>query len=368
MAFSRAALLAAIALVVAAPGATAKVPKDFVGIDSQDTFQYAFNNDIDAMTSNLSAQAAIGIGIHRQPFDWELIESRQGEYDFAITDRYMENMAAQGMRVLPVLFNAPPWHTAPGEDLEKAIWGRPTSGRPLGRFGAALIRRYGPSGTFWQGMPDSFRRNSAIRSWQIWNEPNLRQYWSNRPNAKQYVRVLKGAYREMKEADPNAEIVTAGIPQSTLYRAVPIKKYTNRMYKAGAKKWFDTFGLNAYAKNAKDCEEKVDLIRRVMNENGDRKAKIWITEIGWADTGNPHYLVKGPRGQARQIRRTIPLIGELRKSRRVRGFIYYMWRDVIPTHREGVDPGTWGWHTGLLRRDGSFKRAYTAFKEVVAGL
>ena len=32
------------------------VPKDFVGIDSQDTFQAAFNNDLDAMSANLTAQ------------------------------------------------------------------------------------------------------------------------------------------------------------------------------------------------------------------------------------------------------------------------------------------------------------------------
>ena len=368
MTLIRATVIGVLALFVSVPAAVARVPRDFVGIDSAETFQNAFNNDMAAAASDMRAQAATGIRIHRQLFNWELIESERGVYDFSFLDRYMTEMAAHGMRVLPVLFDAPPWHEGEGQELDKGIHAPPTSGEPLGDFGAALVRRYGPSGSFWEGMPDRARRVSAIRAWQIWNEPNLRQYWGGDPSAREYVRVLKTVAKRIRAADPKAEIVTAGIPQSTLFKAVPLRRYTRQMYKAGAKKWFDTFGLNAYAKNAKDCKRKVDLVRRVMNKRRDRRAKIWITEIGWADEGNRHYLVKGPRGQARQIRKTIPLIAKLRKSRRIRGFIYYMWRDIVPTHREGVDPDTWGWHAGLLRGDGTFKRAYRAFKEVVADL
>ena len=170
----------------------------------------------------------------------------------------------------------------------------------------------------------------------------------------------------MRAADPNVEIVTAGIPQAFVRRAIPLAKFTRQMYKAGAKKWFETFGLNAYARNARDLRNQLARVRGVMNEFRDRRARIWITEIGWADTGNEHYLVKGPRGQAREITRCFREIRELRRKRRIRGFIYYMWRDAIPTHREGVDPNTWGWHTGLLRLDGSPKPAYEAFKTAVA--
>jgi hypothetical protein len=368
MTWIRAITIAIGALLVLVPAAVAKVPRDFVGIESQETFQKTFNNDPDGAAEDLSAQAAVRIRIHRQLFNWELIEREPGVYDFSFVDRYMTEMAEHGMRVLPVLFDAPPWHEGEGQELDKGIHAPPSSGKPLGDFGAALARRYGPSGSFWDGMPGRFRRVSAIRAWQIWNEPNLRQYWGGDPNAREYVRVLKQAVKRIRRVEPKAEIVTAGIPQSSLFKAVPLRRYTKQMYKAGAKKWFDTFGLNAYAKNRKDCRRKVDLVRRVMNKRRDRKAKIWITEIGWADTGNEHYLVKGPRGQARQIRKVIPLIARLRKSRRLRGFIYYMWRDIIPNHREGVDPGTWGWHTGLLRTDGSAKPAFGAFKDVVADL
>ena len=362
-------LLTLIALTALAPSAGAAVPKDFVGIDSQDTFQSAFDNRLTDVATNLAAQAATGIHIHRQPFYWEQIETSKGRYDFSVHDRYMLQMASKGMRVLPVLFDAPPWHTAGRDRPDKGLFSRPKSGKALGKFAAAVVNRYGPRGSFWKGQPAKYRRSSAIRAAQIWNEPNLRYYWSGKPNAKQYVAVLKGAFQGIKRArgGKGVEVVTAGIPQSTTRGAIGLKKYLTQMYKAGAKRWFDTLGLNAYARNSKDLGRKLTLMRSVMKRRRDGKAKLWITEIGWADTGNRHYLVKGARGQAREITNAIALIKKRRRSQRLRGFIYYQWRDA-PTYREGLDAGTWGLHAGLLRQDGSFKRAHKAFKRAVAKL
>ena len=355
-----------IATLALAPAAGAAVPKDFVGVESPFTYASAIENRPAEADRDLSAQNATGIHIHRQQFKWQDIETAPGKYSFGTTDLYMERMAASGMRVLPVIFDAPPWHAKGKDRPEKGLFSRPKSGKALGKVGAAIIKRYGPKGSFWKGKPSRFRQ-SAIRALQIWNEPNLRYYWSGKPNAKQYVAVLKGAFQQINKADRNTEVVTAGIPQSTTRGAIGLKKYLTQMYKAGAKKWFDTLGLNAYAKNAKDLGNKLSLIRSVMKRRGDAKAKLWITEIGWADTGNKHYLVKGAKGQAREITNAIALIKKRRKSQRLRGFIYFQWRDT-PSNRPGLDAGTWGFHAGLLKQDGGFKRAHKAFKAAVAKL
>lgn len=366
---SRTCISLAIGLtaLAAAPAANAAVPADFVGVESPDTFAFTYNNDPAGADRNLAAQSATGIHIHRQQFKWQDIERKKGRYNFDIYDRYMERMAAAGVRVLPVLFDAPKWHTASGENLSKGLFGRPKSGKALGNFGAAVIKRYGPRGSFWKGQPARFKK-SAIRSYQIWNEPNLRFYWGGKPNAKQYVAVLKDTYKIMKKADPKAEIVTAGIPDSTTQRAVPLGKYIQQMYKAGAKKWFDTLGFNAYANNTKDLANKLKLVRSRMSKGRDGKAKLWITEIGWADKGNKHYLVKGATGQAREITKAIALIKKERKRRKLRGFVYYQWRDSPPAAGSRVDPGTWGFHAGLLNEAGGFKKAHKAFKVAVAKL
>ena len=55
-----------------------------------------------------------------------------------------------------------------------------------------------------------------IRSWQIWNEPNLGPYWCGKANAKQYVAMLRAVGTAIKQVDRGAHIVTAGLPDSKL--------------------------------------------------------------------------------------------------------------------------------------------------------
>lgn len=354
-----------IATLALAPSAGAAVPKDFVGIESPDTYQYVFNGDAAGADRNLAEQRGVRIGIHRQQFKWEDIETRKGRYNFGVTDAYVGRMASNNMRILPVLFDAPAFHAKGKDRPGSGLFFPPKSGKSLGKFGAAVIKRYGPRGSFWRANPSVPK--IPIRSYQMWNETNLRFYWGGKPNAKQYVAVLKGAYPIMKKADRKAEIVTAGLPQSNTRGAIPLKTYIAQMYRAGAKRWFDTMGLNAYARNSKDLLSKLKLVRSQMSKGRDGKAKLWITEMGWADSGSKHYLVKGALGQAREIKNSIALIKKERTRRKLRGFVYYQWRDTDP-HRSGIDPGTWGFHAGLLKENYVPKRALNAFKSAVAKL
>ena len=105
----------------------------------------------------------------------------------------------------------------------------------------------GPNGTLWAERPDVPRL--PIRSWQIWNEPNLRQYWCDKPNAKQYVAMLRAVGTAIKQVDRSAHIVTAGLPDSKLSGAIPLKRFIDQMYAAKAAKYFDSLAINSYAKD-----------------------------------------------------------------------------------------------------------------------
>lgn len=351
----------------AVPSASAAVPKDFVGIDASTTYAHAFNDNLVALNADLSEQRQTGIQIHRQVFNWEQIETRKGRYDFRVTDRYMAGLARNAQKVLPILFDAPKFYSKGGNDA-RGIHARPKSGKALGKFGAALVKRYGPKGSFWKkrGM-GKYRKRSAVKSWQIWNEPNLRYYWNDRPNAKQYAAVLKAAAKAINKADKKAEIVTAGIPFSKTKRAINPTKYIRALYRAGVRKHVDTLGFNAYASNTKDLDRKLKQIRKALNKAGAKKANIWITEIGWASQGNKHPLMKGRKGQAREITKAIAYMKKNRKKMRLRGFVYYQWRDT-PPYRAGLDAGLWGLNAGLLQQDGNPKPAHRAFQNAVRKL
>ncbi len=73
-----------------------------------------------------------------------------------------------------------------------------------------LARRYGPGGSFWTAHPEL--APSPIRSWQVWNEPNIQAFWATGPDPAAYVRMLDAVGAAIRAVDPGAEIVAGGLP------------------------------------------------------------------------------------------------------------------------------------------------------------
>ncbi|MGH2845008.1 MAG: hypothetical protein ACRDL0_03125 [Thermoleophilaceae bacterium] len=355
---ARPALLAAalLACLVLAPAAGARVPANFVGITAEDVFA----GDANYRTSNLSAQAAIGIQTIRQTFDWSTIERRRGRYDLRYHDDYVAKAAAHGIRIVPVLFRPPRFRA---RRRGRAVC-PPRRNATFARFAKALVRRYGRHGSLWRRRPGVPKR--PITSWQIWNEPNLGIYWCNRPNARRYVRMLRRVGRAIKRVDRRAHILTAGLPPSKLRSAVPLERYIKRMYRAGARRAFDSLAINSYAKNHRALRRLLRSVRRLMNRRRDRRGGIWITELGWGDRGPKHRFIVGAKGQAKRIRKSYAVIRKVRRRLRLRGVVYYSWRDAPPYPPRYKD--LWGLHTGLLDINGGFKPAFHSFKNAVARL
>jgi polysaccharide biosynthesis protein PslG len=343
-------------VALAAP-ADARVPRGFVGVTAEDVFA---GND-NYRTANLSAMAAIGIQTIRQTFDWSTIERKPGVYDFSYHDAYVLKASAHGIRILPVLFNPPSFR-------------RPTRGRAacpprkmatFARFAKAVVRRYGPRGTLWRHHRKVPK--NPMTAYQIWNEPNLRIYWCDRtPNARRYVAMLRTVGRAIRSVDHRAHILSAGIPPSKLQSATPIERYVAQMYRAGARRYFDSLAINSYASDRRQLQSLLRSLRTLMNRHGDRRGHLWITEIGWGDKGPKHRLIVGSAAQARRITQAFGVIRKQRRRLRLSGVVYYSWRDSPPYPPQYRD--LWGLHTGLLDINGGFKPAFYAFKNGVARL
>lgn len=325
---------------------------DFLGIVSDDLLPRSAGYRL----RMLKRQDEVGITLLRQTFDWAQIERRPGRYDFKRYDRLVQTTAEQGFSLLPILFNPPPFRSsAPRRGARRGTY-PPRRYADMGVFAAALVRRYGPTGTFWAERPLVPRH--PIRSWQVWNEPSLPAYWPAGPDAREYTALLAATSRAIKAADPGAEVVTAGVPESRL--GVPFRVFVTAMYRAGAARSFDTFAIHPYAGDAAGTVAAVSDARRLMDENGDRAA-IWVTEIGWASDGPASPFTVGADGQATRIRTAILDLAAARQRLRLRGIVYYNWRDAPPA-RGARD--FWGLHTGLIARDGRAKPATAAFGEV----
>jgi len=344
-----AVVLVSLLLPSVAVGA-APPPRDFIGVTAEDV--YVGSGDYRA--ANLETQASIGIGLIRQTFDWAQIESAPGRYELGYQDGFVGAAASHGITILPVIFNPPEFRL--GARSGRATC-PPANLASMAAYAQALVRRYGPNGTLWSDRP--WLPRYPIRSWQIWNEPNLGVYWCNRPSARKYVKMLRVVGAAIKQVDPAAKIVTAGLPPSKLSTAVPLDRYLRQMYRAHAERYFDSLAINSYAKDQHELGLLLGSIRRLMNRRGDRRGTLWITELGWSDTGPPHRFVVGPEGQAGRIARSLTLIRKRRRALRLRGLVYFAWRDSAPYPPQFKD--LWGLHTGLLDLSGAPKPAFYSF-------
>ncbi len=81
------------------------------------------------------------------------------------------------------------------------------------------VARYGPNGTYWANeYTEQFPGATPlpVTSWQVWNEPNLKKYFSPgatvQASAQKYATLLQLSHDAIKAVDPSAMIVLAGMP------------------------------------------------------------------------------------------------------------------------------------------------------------
>jgi hypothetical protein len=308
----------------------------------------------------LARERQAGVHLLRQSFDWRALEPRPGRYKLHYYDDFVEALARNRIRLLPVLGDPPRFRSSrPAHGAHRGVY-PPKRFADMGALASALVKRYGPRGSFWRERPGVPK--VPIRSWQIWNEPSLPVYWASGPNPAAYVRLLRVVGKAIKRSDARAEIVSAGLPESRL--GVPFKQYLNGMYDAGAAGSFDTLAVHPYAKDAAGAVDALQEARRITDRRGDHPL-IWVTELGWASGGVASPFTVGEREQARLLSRTLRELGRRRVELGVRGVVVYDWRDLRP-YAGARD--FFGYHTGLLDVNGRPKPAFAAFRSAVRSL
>jgi hypothetical protein len=339
------------------PSLGSALPPDFIGVVADDYVA----GDTEYKRDTAEQMAESGVRLVRQSFDWTLLEPGPGQFNPEGYDDFVRQLALHGIRALPVLVNPPPHRsTAPAHGAQRGSY-PPRNFEAFGEFAAKLVRRYGPKGSFWAGEPELPRL--PIRAWQVWNEPSLPVYWRPHPDASEYARLLRVTADAIKRVDPEAEIVSAGIPESRL--GVPFSEYVNDLYDAGAGPAIDALAMHPYARDAQETLNAVAGARELIRRRGF-DTPIWITEIGWADGGPPSPFTVGGAGQANRVRQVLPALATDRRRLGIRGVVYFSWRDAPGVYEGGRD--FFGLHTGLLYADGKPKPAYDSFVKAVREL
>jgi hypothetical protein len=300
-------LLAALTAGTSAAAAKRRVPYGFFGVVVDPTLAWG---PAQLLESQSALMAKSGVESMRVNFAWDLAEPQQGHYDWALTDQIVHAAAGHGLQLLPIVEFTPRWASSNPFSNDFAEFA-PSHPSTFGSFMTALIRRYGPHGSYWAANPRLPRR--PIRTWQIWNEPEGTIYdWRSKPWPSTYTALLKAAYGAVHGADRGATVVSGALvslagPGLTQWQEM------SSLYRAGAKHFFDVLAVNAFTggRNVADSVARslriVDRVRGVMRRHGDGRKRIWITEVTWtASAGRiPRSDYAGfettPTGQAKRL-------------------------------------------------------------------
>lgn len=296
--------LAAISVLY--PGPTRATPSDFLGTN-------ILWNGGDPLKLDQSFRRMTALGMKKARVDWEwrVAESQKGSYDWTALDRLVELAHKNGVDLLPIVHYAPEWALVPGRKPEGTYQMAPRRDafQAYADFVAASVRRYGPGGD----APVAF---DPITAWQIWNEPNGKEFWGPKPDPAAFTELMETTARTLAFARSQIKIVHAGLSKADhvfLWSAWEADKDYGRTFdilavhpyffnpRGGVRRPDDMDGDRAdvaalgFVGNPDDVGYlgKVFNLQLFLTLKGTPKP-IWITEIGFmAGSGNPWAIPEG---------------------------------------------------------------------------
>jgi hypothetical protein len=195
--------------------------------------------------------AEAGVAFVRNDLDWASVERAAGVYDFAGTgvDALVAAAEQNGLRILFILDYGNPLYGPMQAVLSDE--GRDA----FAAYAAAAARRYGGRGHLWE----------------IWNEPNLPQFWNGGgagPDAEQYARLVDAVVPALHAADPSATILAGaafmGLPDLVpLIGGIEGVDFLRRLFAAGVLDRAD--GISAHFYRAEPPESVAATVGRIRD-------------------------------------------------------------------------------------------------------
>jgi hypothetical protein len=127
-------------------------------------------------------------------------------------------------------------------------------------------------GSFWAERPRL--PQAPIRTWQIWNEPNIATFWMDQPFAADYVAVLRAARQTILSIDPGAQVAIAGLVNQS-WTAL------QQFYDAGGQGLFDVMAVHPFTLEVGGVLVILQKVREVMAQHGDAAKPMMVTELSW---------------------------------------------------------------------------------------
>ncbi|KAB8144103.1 cellulase family glycosylhydrolase [Chloroflexia bacterium SDU3-3] len=312
----------------------------------------------------------------RQQIHWKDQEGPAGNYVWGELESIINDVDAQGLKLLISIVQSPDFYTLNGGS------GMPANPETLGNFVAALTERY----------------KGKIGAIEIWNEQNLAYENGGQVSVKDaghYVELLKAAYTRIKAVDPNVYVI-AGPPASTAVNAPGVAvddlSYFKAMYAyqngiirnymdaqavhpGGSANPPDTLwpdspsAADGWTTDRTFYFRRVEDVRALMVEYGMERTPIWITEFGWATANSSPGFEFG--NQVSYDQQAEYIVGAMRRTAEQYPWVgaMFLWNlNFAPIKAQQGEPTHEQASFSIVNGDYSPRPSYTAIQQYIAQL
>lgn len=202
-----------------------------------------------------------GIGVLRVSMGWDGLEPQKDHYDFAFWDAFVDMAVREyHLTLIPYVAYTPEWNS---DGTAQDFWKTPP--RDVDEFGelmGLLARRY----------------HGRIASWELWNEPDNRDYWLGTP--ADYARLIDSGASAVHAAAPDLKVVFGGLAGGVEFLRSLFEQHD-------AAEQVDIVNLHAYYEtwNPSPLEtipSYLDQVTGIIERQG-RRQSIWLAEVGYSD-------------------------------------------------------------------------------------
>ena len=247
-----------------------------------------------------------GIRLWDNHTSWSYLNPSRGVYDWTLLDQWLDLAESHHVDVLYTFGITPSWAAANPAlacPYHPGACSPPADLRDWDAFVRSVV----------------LHANGRIKYWELWNEPNLAEFWSG--DIQTLAAVSQRAYTIIKSIDPNAVVLTPAATASPSNFAAWLTSY----FAAGGGDSADIVAFHGYLPPTAAAPERVkdviDSINTAMSRSGLGGKPVWDTEASWGTTDQLPDL----DAQAAYVARAYIL----RWSLGVQRFYWYAWNSPL---------------------------------------
>ncbi len=211
------------------------------------------------VSRHLRAARQLGAKYFRCAFSWNGIEPEKGKYRWRFWDHVVRESERNQIQLIPYIAYTPEWAAR----TTKEFWRQPPKSPQLyADVLRAVVSRY----------------RGRVHSWEIWNEPDLTEYWTG--TAEEFAELVRFAAPAIRAADPQAKVVLGAMSHGPgeFYRVLH-EKYKIEHY-------VDVVAMHAYPESWDEERaesiyyDRVDAMAKLIAAS---RPELWLNETGYPD-------------------------------------------------------------------------------------